>query len=212
MVVVILRDKLVDSQLRRVTWLVASVGLIFAVAGCSSHPAESPSLPTTSGVTFDEYRAANLEFVACIESHGGTVKVNQIDNWGVPDISNTVTGPKLQSKPATAEYEAEIQAFQAVQDECDATTVGPTRVAYLAETAGTGQQEQTKSQRLKDGLPALRKCFSTAGADVDSTSTIDELRTAYHEAGDPLGNELQQCFIDLKLATDLGDGYYEIDF
>lgn len=185
-----------------------TVGALAALlAGCSQTPPEAS--PSPSGVTYDEYRAANLDFVACVEAHGGTVKVNEIDSWGVPDISNTVTGPKLTAEPGTAEYDAQIDAFSAMQDECDKQTVAPVRLAYQTQAGLTGQQQETKAKRVEDALPALRECFAKVGVDVDSTSTLDELRTAYHDNADA---NLDQCFVDLGLATDLGDGSYEIDF
>lgn len=187
--------------------MIAACVVALVLSACSQ-PSDEPT-PSHSGVTFDEYRAANLDFVACIEAHGGTVKVNEIDDWGVPDISDTVTGAKLTSQPGTPEYDAEIEAFQAMQDECDEQTVGPVRLAYQMQAGLTGQQQETKAKRIQDALPELRKCFTDAGAKLDDDATMAELKAAYHDNVDA---NLDQCFIDLGLATDLGDGYYEIDF
>lgn len=207
-------DELVDAQLRvfasgaMVCWMLA------ALTGCSDAlPAASPSpSPSTlaKGAAYEEMRQANADFVECVESHGATVTVNEIDDFGVPDISNSVAWPRLSAEPGTPERDAELEQYMDWYNDCESTTVGPVRQAYWAADGRSAVQQANRDLRWREKLPQVRDCFTKAGAYTDGNTSRDELMTIYRNADDTVA--FDQCLIDAGLVTLTGDGTFQLDF
>lgn len=192
-------------------WAVGLVAVVavFAVSACSStEPEPSPSI-TLSGMGFEELRQANAEFVECVEGYGATVTVNEIDDFGVPDISNTVTWPKITSEIGTPEHDAEIEQIMDWDTACSSTTIDPVRQAYWMSGNKNTVKSANLDKRWEEKLPEVRECFAALGAYVDDNTTRDELNAIFNTREDEPG--YLQCLVDARLVTDQGDGFYQVD-
>ena len=190
----------------------ARVVALLAVSACTAYTAPEPS-DAPGGVTFEQYRQAVFELVECVENHGGTVTVVELDRDGTPDISTTVKGPRIDAQQGTPEFDAALEEFMAWSDGCDAQTAGPVRQAYQRAHNKTAQQVMTWDERWKEALPQVRQCFANAGAPVSAYSTRSDLGAIYYDwANEGIDGPLTECLFEAGMVTDLGDGMYELGF
>lgn len=200
-------DELVDAQLG-VRWsIVLTVALV--LSACTPDEASPSPSPSQAGFSFEEYRQANLEYVRCAESHGATVTVEEVDSFGVPDLANSVAWPKLTAEIGTPEYDDQLAQIVAWDDECESSEVQAARQAYWTSGGRSALQEANRAKRWEEMLPIVRECFARAGASVDANATRDELMAVYRTADDTV--TFDQCLIDARLVTDLGDGAFQVD-
>ncbi|MGC4175813.1 hypothetical protein [Demequina sp.] len=128
----------------------------------------------------------------------------------MPDLANSVAWPKLTAEVGTPEYDAQLAQIVAWDDECESSEVTAARQAYWTSGGRSALHEANRDKRWDEMLPTVRECFATAGATVDANATRDELMTIYRNVDDTVA--FDQCLIDARLVTDLGDGAFQVDF
>lgn len=143
----------------------------------------------------------------CVEQFGARVTTYEVDNFGVPDLSNAVSWPGIDVEAPTYDHDLD-QALQH-QDECEATFLAPARAAYWSGPGRGGLQSATLGKRWEEMLPQVRDCFARAGADVDADATQSELAAIYSGTGDR--RALIACLTEAGLVTDLGGGVVEVN-
>lgn len=188
--------------------MAASAAALAACSPSASPPSPSPS-PTPMGMSFEELRQANADYVDCVEALGATVTVNQIDDFGVPDISNDTQWPKVPGEPGDEDYEAAIEQIMEWDNDCSSTTIDPARQAYWASGNKSALKQANLDKRWEQMLPQVRECFTKAGAYTDQNTGRDELMRIFNSTDDNVA--YTQCLADARLVTDLGGGSYQID-